>query len=432
MSYRNGISYLGTKTKVVELCNQFGGRVAVCPEWNGRVMSSTSDGLDGNSFGMINVASINAGADDPSFDFYGGEDQLTLSPEGGPFSLYHSTGPRDQFVAAPSSPDYSNGFSEGPFHVDSVPPDPEIRMRRSVRLTNLAGARFDLDIVRTIRLLSMQEIVSIFGDGLAVSLEQSDVSFVGFASINSLVNCGQAHSKSSGLVSIRTRSMYNSGASTVAIVPFRRGNDEDLGPAFCADFFGMSPHGRLRVLPEAALLRADSKFRCRIGLSRKRALPRIGSIDFREGILTLVAFDMPERPWEYDYLSNEYCDTVARAVPDFVSAREFHLRSPADREVGEAGARHEENPTNCCSRDRLYAGEVVRAYNHGPSVPGEILSSFFYEFDVFSPARELVRGGTLKHHQYTLHVNADNRTLEYLVRNLLHVEYGQVFEKMMI
>jgi len=419
VSYRNGLNYLESKTKVLELYDRFGARVAVCPEWNGRVMTSTGDGLDGTSYGLIHVAGIDA--KDPSRNFFGGEDQLMLSPEGGLFSLYDESKPS----AFSTSRHHCRpqGFQEGPFTVDTVPPDP-IRMRRSVRMTNAIGTMFDFDIVRTVRLLNSADIDRIFGNPVAVSLEQADVSFVGFETINTLHNHGAPLARESGLVSIRIRSMFNSGQETVAIVPFRVGDDAELGPTICADFFGTAPHGRLRFLPQAALLRADSKYRCQIGASRKRVLPFLGSLDFRIGLMTLTTFTLPPEPWEYDYLSNAYCETADNAAPDFVSTQEYFHRKSAVCQTNEA-----EIVPEADSKAQLYSGEVIRAYNHGPSTPGETPTVRFYAFDVFSPAWKLNRGESLTHHQFTAHINADNQTLAYIARTVLGVDYDRVYEK---
>ena len=426
MSYRNGLNYLESKTKVLELYNRFGARVAVCPEWNGRVMTSTGDGLDGTSYGLIHVAAIDAAQVGPAFCFFGGEDQLTLSPKGGPFSLYYETEAAG-FSSARDHPHPPHGYREGPFVVDTAPPDPQIRMRRTVQMTNLAGALFDFDIVRTVRLLEHGDIERFLGHPVAVSLEQSDVSFVGFETTNSLHNRGQPLVRESGLVSLRIRSMFNSGQNTVVIVPFRIGDAVELGPTVCADFLGASPHGRLRVLPQAALLRADSKYRCQIGVSRRRALPILGSVDFRTGLLTLTTFNLPTKPWQRDYPCNDYCETTGNAVVDFVSAREYFLAestaTASDENDGEIVL--ERSP-----EDTPYSGEVVRVYNHGPAHPGEQPTAQFYEFNVFSPATELNRGESLTHHQFTAHINADNQTLAYLVRTILGVEYERVYEKM--
>lgn len=421
VSYRNAINFLGTKTTVIELCNQFGGRVAVCPDWNGRVMTSTCNGLDGGSFGMIDVAAINACPVGQISPLSGGEDQMSLSPQEGPFSLLAPVRLDDQKRGPLEPPELLSPYSDGIFIVDSVPPAPEIRMRRSISVANLAASRFDLDLVRTVRLLGTRDISSIFGDSVAVALEQMDVSCVGFVTTNSLANRGQNHDRSTGLISLMVRSMYNSGADTVAIIPFRKGPKEKLGPTACSDFFGAAPHGRIRTLPDAAILRADGKGRCQIGLSRRRAVSQCASIDFREGVLTLIAFDMPEKPWLHDYVSNDFVEVFNDDSIDFVSIRDYYS--------GKGGM-----PWNIAlasdDNDFLFSGEVLRAYNHGLIGTEKPLSGQYYGFEVFSPAYELAHGESLTHHQYTLHVNADNRTLEYLVENALGIRYEQIFDKM--
>ena len=424
VSYRNGLNYLESKTKVLELCNRFGARVAVCPEWNGRVMTSTSDGLDGTSYGFIPVAGIEA--EDPSHVFFGGEDQFSVSPESGPYSLFAESQPAVSPIRHHLR--RPQGIQEGPLTVDTLPPDP-IRMRRTVQMTNVVGTTFDFDVVRTVRLLSSGDVERIFGDPVAMALEQADISFVGFETINALHNRGTPIVRKNGLVSIRIRSMFNTGQETVAILPFRVGDDTELGPTFSTDFFGSSPHGRLRVMPQAALLRADSKYRCQIGISHKRALPFLGAIDFRIGLMTLTTFSLPIAPWEYDYSDNANLGAVGNTVADFMNAREYLPYESAAWQTSATDAEGEITP-ECDSEAMLYFGEAVRAYNHGPLIPGESPIAQFYGFDVFAPAKELNRGESLTHHQFTAHINADNQTLAYIARTLFGVDYDQVYEKM--
>ncbi|MDR1269057.1 MAG: hypothetical protein LBK82_06000 [Planctomycetaceae bacterium] len=354
MSYRDAVNYLGSKTRILELCNQIGGRVVICPDWNGNVMTSTCDGIDGNSFGLINVKAIDANKTDWYYNSYGGEDQLVFLPE-----------------------------SNGMFAIDSIPQHPVVRMRRSVKLNTVHGNHIEFDLIRTVRLLNRYEIIDAFGDAVAISLDQMDVSFVGFVTVNSVVN-NAVHSPSwNNPASIQVRGMFNTGQSTVAIVPFQpiEESESESEPPIDTNFFGSSPHGRLRLLPTAALLRADGKYRCQVTVTRKRAKPFLGAIDFREGLLTLVTFDTSDDRQEFPY-SDE-------------------------------------------------SDAAVRAYNHGPLFPGETEFASFYEFNIFSPVHELPYGETQTHHQYTLHINADNRTLTYLVQDVLGVEYEQVYEKMM-
>ena len=54
MTYRQAREFLAQHTKLIELTDDEGARVAICPQWQGRVMTSTCGGLDGPSFGFIN------------------------------------------------------------------------------------------------------------------------------------------------------------------------------------------------------------------------------------------------------------------------------------------------------------------------------------------------------------------------------------------
>jgi len=347
LSYRTAVNYLASKTKVIELCNQFGGRVAVCPEWNGRIMTSSCGGLDSGSFGLINVQEIDA----KEYSNSGGEDNLVI----------------------PSCPE------EGSYSTDSVPPDPEVRMRRSIQITNSSDEKFSMNIIRTVILLETEDIIAVFGSSIEMVLQEADVSYVGFTTNNVLVNTENRrdenrHSKSGGTVSVCIKSMFNSGQDTIAVLPFREGSKEELGPSIITDYFGLAPHGRIRTLGNAALLRADGNFRCQAGVSRKRALPFTGSIDFREGILTLQTFNMMTGP---------------------------------------------------------YSGEVITVYNHGPTLPEKQPAAFFYEFDFFSPVKELASGKSITHQQHTLHINANNKVLAFLAEQILGVNYSGTFTTML-
>ena len=92
MSYGEACQFLSQHTTLLELSDSHGARVAICPEWQGRVMTSTCDGPAGPSFGFINREFIEAGQPNPHFNNYGAEDRLWLSPEGGPFSLWFKPG----------------------------------------------------------------------------------------------------------------------------------------------------------------------------------------------------------------------------------------------------------------------------------------------------------------------------------------------------
>lgn len=54
-------------------------RLLIVPAYQGRVMTSTADGLDGKSYGWINYKFIEAGKVSPQFNPFGGEERFGSS-----------------------------------------------------------------------------------------------------------------------------------------------------------------------------------------------------------------------------------------------------------------------------------------------------------------------------------------------------------------
>ncbi|HOM19034.1 MAG TPA: hypothetical protein PLQ00_17015, partial [Thermoguttaceae bacterium] len=79
MSYTAALQELKKYAQVVELVGEGGARVAVSPQLQGRVMTSTCAGPEGLSFGFINWDFLKAGKPDKHFNNYGGEDRFWLS-----------------------------------------------------------------------------------------------------------------------------------------------------------------------------------------------------------------------------------------------------------------------------------------------------------------------------------------------------------------
>src|SRR5215217_654668 len=67
-------------------------KAIIVPAYQGRVMTSTSNGSNGNSYGWINYELIKSGMYQPHINAFGGEERFWLSPEGGQFSVYFKKG----------------------------------------------------------------------------------------------------------------------------------------------------------------------------------------------------------------------------------------------------------------------------------------------------------------------------------------------------
>jgi len=385
MSYGEARQYLARHTKIYELLDEHGARVLICPEWQGRVMTSTCDGLHGLSFGFINKDFIDAGKPNPHFNNYGGEDRFWLSPEGGQFSLWFKKGAEqnlDNWFTPPA-------LNEGAWEMISRPRDPFYRMRRRMELVNASGTEFKLEVTRDVRLLTSADLQRLFGDA-AQDLTSRKVKLVGYETINRVVNLGEPMQKEKGLVSIWILGMFNAGPKTVVIVPYRPGDEATLGPVVKSDYFGPIPPERLKILPEAILFLADGNYRSKIGTSQKRARNVAGSMDFVHNVLTLVHFTMPEDPTQHLYMNNMW--ELPQAEP--------------------------------------YVGDVANSYNDGPAGPDKPGLGPFYEIESLSPAKELKHGETLEHAHRTVHIQGDYETLKSIAKKVLGVDLDTVRKTM--
>jgi len=333
MSYRNALDYLAKKTTVVELYDQLGGRVAVCPEWNGRVLTSTFDGLDGNSFGCINIWAIDA----EDFVNFGGEDQWTISP------------------------------LDMSFTVDSINEHNAV-LQRTLRMADANGTYVEFNLSRSISLLSRQKIGTWFGDVVADALTQEDVSVVCFRTENTV------RSQEKSCIASRQRGMFNACLHTFIIISTPPENFMANPLTVDIDYLGGSPHGRIRHLPGATLVRADGLGRCQATMPFSTAPPVFGAIDIRFGTLMLWTFDVPETP---------------------------------EREWDENG-------------------DIVRIYNHGRPHTGGLDWPTYYETNCFSAARELLPENSLTYRQCTLHLNAGNDILSDLVRQIFDISLDKI------
>src|SRR4051812_34307785 len=85
-TYGYDLDFLKKNDSVLVLKNADGlAQVIVSAKYQGKVFTSTADGLNGRSFGWINYKTFAADTDS-HMNAYGSEDRLWLGPEGGKFS----------------------------------------------------------------------------------------------------------------------------------------------------------------------------------------------------------------------------------------------------------------------------------------------------------------------------------------------------------
>jgi hypothetical protein len=371
-TFGEDVAFLKSRTAVVVLTDgKTGARVAVCPDLQGRVMTSSARGEAGPSFGWINRELLASGKRDPHFNAYGGEDRFWLGPEAGQFGLFFKKG--DPFDLAhwhtPAAIDTE------PYPVRESAPD-RVSFRKPMSLVNYSGASFDLRLDRTVKLLAAREALAALGAGDAAGLE-----VVAYESENRIENRGaSAWRKETGLISVWILGMFKPSPTTTVIVPFE---PIGKGPLVNDAYFGKVPADRLVMRGKTLFFRGDGLFRSKIGLPPGRAKSVLGSYEAAGRVLTLVEFTLPKDAT--DYVNSMW---EIQAAP--------------------------------------YGGDVSNSYNDGPPAPGAKGLGPFYELETSSPAAALGPGQALVHRHRTLHLVGDEAALDRVTRQVLGTSLAEI------
>ena len=342
--------------------------ILISPELQGRVMTSTAAGEEGQSFGWINHDLIASGERNQQFNPTGGEERFWLGPEGGQYALYFKKDTKFEFDNwyVPKELD-TEAFNLVRSDENSA------FFEREMKLVNYTGTTFDLRVQRNITLLTKEDATEILGLNIPETLKM-----VGFASENNLTNLGtEGWDKKTGLLSIWILSMFNSSDQTTIIIPFKKGDVDILGKKVTDDYFGKIPKERLQVLDSVLFFKADGKERGKIGISPQRALPVLGSFDAENKVLTIAKFSLREGTTDY--------------VNSLWELQEFP-----------------------------FSGDAVNAYNDGGGLGP------FFELESSSPALDLKSNESSRHIHQTFHFVGEISELEKLANGILGVSIKEL------
>ena len=371
-NFSKDVKFLEKYVDVVTLSSDdSSAKVAIVPQYQGRVMTSTADGEE--SFGWLNYEAIASKEIQPHINVYGGEERFWMGPEGGQFAIFFKEG--DQFGLE----DWQTPavIDTEPFDVVSKSQS-HVSFTKQAQLTNMSGYKFDIQIDRAIKLLGKSEVQSLFG----VSIPE-DVSMAAFQSDNKLTNKGSgAWTKETGMLSIWLLNMLKPSPETTVIIPFKAGPESELGPKV-SEYFGKAPSDRLVVKDDVLFFSGDGQYRGKIGIGPKRAKPVIGSYDANENVLTLVHYT-------FDPDADDYVNSMLEI---------------------------QEYP---------FSGDVVNSYNDGPPEPGKDPLGPFYELETSSPAAALQPGQAIKHCQSSIHLKGPVEQLDVISQNTLGVTLKEI------
>lgn len=361
-NFEEDLIFLKKHLNVIELAAE-DARIAVIPAYQGRVMTSSSAGNKGKSYGWINYDLIQRGQWVPHMNAFGGEERIWLTPEGGQFSVYFKK----------DSP-FEYRSWQTPAVIDSLPfavtyqDACQVHFSAEAKLENHLGTAFEIGIKREVHLLNAAEIAA------KLHIHVKDCQVIAYETRNQIINQGADWQRETGVLGIWLLGMFTPSDQTRILVPVHANSADEL--ELTDDYFGKVPTDRLKVSKEFFELLADGKHRSKIGVAAGSAKNVAGSYDAAHGVLTIIQYDIDPAG---DYLKSTW---------------ELH-----------------QDP---------FGGDVLNAYNDGPLADGSQMGPF-YELESNSSTKVLKHGEALKHVQSTFHFEGEQAVLNEICKKILGI-----------
>lgn len=369
-TYKYDKSFLEEHLEVKELSID-NAKLLISPQLQGRVLTSTSQGEGGSSYGWINYDLIQSKKFLPHCNNFGGEDRYWIGPEGGQFSIFFENG---------KDFDLQNWQTPSPIDTESwkVKGESEqsISLAKEMELTNYAGNHLKLKAEREIIIHNKAKAEEILGTSIDESL-----SSVAFTSVNKMINTGELEwNQQNGMLSIWILGQFAPSERNTVIIPLETSDGETQ---INDQYFGKIKEERLKVVDNVVCFKGDGRERGKIGISKNFAKPILGSFDPINSILTLVKYSFDP------------------SKPDYVNSMWEWQDDPFD-------------------------GDVVNSYNDGPLPDGTIMGPF-YELETSSAAAELSKGESITHESTTIHLQGDSEKLNEIAKRLLGFDLKNSF-----
>jgi len=368
------LEYLSQKDDGLTVLRSADGQsqIIVSAKYQAKVFTSTANGLSGASFGYVNYDALDTGTIDEHINAYGGENRFWLGPEGGKYSIYFAPGAEQIF-------DYWH--TPKPIDIEAwelVSSDAKNAvMKKEMQVYNYLGNRFHLNAERRITLIEPAEVERLLGISANPALNMA-----AYQTENAITNLNDFDwTVETGTICIWMLDMFNPAPDAVTVIPFREGDDAQLGKIVTSDYFGEIPADRLRIVGNAIYLKTDGDFRSKLGLNAKRAKSIAGNYDPASKRLTITTFDVDPNAV---YLNQEW------------------------------------NP----AKDPL-TGDALNAYNDGPLADGSIMGPFL-ELESVSPAAFLKPSQSLSHRHNVFHFSGEEKDLNPIAEKLLGVSINDI------
>ena len=357
--------------------------IAVAEAYQGRVMTSSMEGMEGNSLGWFDREGVLDPGRLDAFSSIGGESRLWFGPEAGKFSLFFEPGVEQ----VSENVRHPGAISRGQYLLEERS-DQSVSFKGRLSLVNYSGTPFDIEIERRISVFDRNEIQK----QLDISLGKTTLC-VGFEAHSTMTNKGdQDWSRETGLLSLWELGCFPPSATIV--IPVK--NDPDSAMIY----FTPIDESRLRIKDGVLFYRCDADYLNKIGIPPEYATPVFGSWNAETGVLTVVKFS-------------------------------FAGDGSHDRDGSDAGAEsisdHEALYVNShwVYQEDPYGGDVINVFNDGEYNGGGPFGPF-YELETSSAAHELKVGESLIHSHATFHFKGSREDLDQLAGRIFGAGLGAI------
>ncbi len=348
----------------IEILQNGDAMIAVSGIYQGRIFTSSVNGINGKSYGWINWDLIEKNKHAENIAYLGGESRLWFGPDHGPFSLFHPPGVEQVGENIVPPHDLNNKkFREIKRTIHSLTYGSEMKIR------NAADFKYHLSVERKVELLSENEMEQ----DLQIELP-NNISHVAFSAETTVENIDEKQlKKETGLFSIWELGCMLTSPDNIVIIPLSDSTNS------VTEYFTPVAK-RIKIIDSIVFYKADALGMNKIGVPPEHCKNIMGSYSPSNQLLNIVTFS-----FENDSL-------YVNAVP--------------------------ENNTP-------YAGDVINIFN-GEINLKKNWNWPFYEFESSSSAKELMPGEKIFHRQTTYHFEGNIEELNKIAASVLGVDLSKI------
>lgn len=225
--------------------------MALSGAYQGRVFTSTSDGMGGKSLGWFNRKIIQQGNSAHELSKLGGEGRFWFGPEIGKYAIFFDPGAEQNADNIHISPELDSTL----FHELRKTPN-SVSYGSAMQIRNASGYVFHLFVRRKITLKSKQDIQRELG----VPIDDS-IKSVAFSTTTRIRNTGnEPWHKETGLLSIWDIGCMLASKNTVVVIPLTKDTST------VTDYFTPLDSTRIKVKDRVVYYKADAGYMNKIGV----------------------------------------------------------------------------------------------------------------------------------------------------------------------